>query len=816
MKTNRAIVVILWILASVYPKGEEILEIRTAVSPGGSYATSPQQKSRPSREIFVEYRKAFGKNFQLGIGAGYKRQGKVKEYVDLDLPGLYVKVKETKLYDAIPVYVTARYNFNTDKEWVPFIRANLGYSFHIHSNQTNKYETISKSDSALLDAGDLRHFRVKDGFYYSLGAGLAWKHFTLSLSYDVHTAKLKTENYLFQKSAGRADFSGFSIGFGYEFPFRDRRAPDYVEDDRRILSGAQKKKARADLLEKKEKRPSHAFSGEPLLKEELPKEQRDFFNRAGQSPQTAPARQNDRDDPRRENLPKFPIHAIYVLDELQLLDKATKNEIIGRYEGRELTLPDIRDLGGELNEAFAKKGYVTTKVMLPGQDITSGQLKLAVIYGKIEEILLDADSARDRRKIRAAFPLSAGDVLDIAALDQGVDNLNRLESNNAKMDVAPGDLFAYSDILVKSDKTKKWRIKLAYDDLGEEKRRMRATLELDDLAGINDSFSVYYSGRSDNFARGKSKRPKTDAYGLSYSFPVKNRELFFTAAGSDEITYERGAVSAYEIRTKTEEFAFYLESLLFRNQDHKIKTSLGLSIKKENTWLDRTKLLSQERNFSVFHLGVSGIGRIFGGMASWSLRYEQGVKLFGAKEDLNTSIGVLTDPGPLDSDKKYQFGKASASFSWYRPFSLGKQRFTFRAQAAGQYTADNLFASERISIGGFDTVRGYSRSISGDIGFYTRTELAWILPGSGKNGKWSQFFFKLRPYAAFDFGKTRDNFDAAGKRGGPVTTAAGYGIGVHYYGNRITLDAGVLKGDRPLPVGKRDRFRAFVAVSMTF
>ena len=45
----------------------------------------------------------------------------------------------------------------------------------------------------------------------------------------------------------------------------------------------------------------------------------------------------------------------------------------------------------------------------------------------------------------------------------------------------------------------------------------------------------------------------------------------------------------------------------------------------------------------------------------------------------------------------------------------------------GQYSKDSLFSSEKFSIGGFDTVKGFPSSVSGGRGYSTKLELSYIL-----------------------------------------------------------------------------------------
>ena len=824
MKFKLSILTLFFALFSHSIQGEEILEVRVGTSPQGSYTTSPESNSKMSHEIMLEYRKSITEKFQLGVGIGYQHHGKIKEYTDVQDKNLKVVVEDTKLYDSVPIYVTTRYEFNKHGKLVPFIKANLGYSFNINKKNSNYYKTINKNNGDVLDSGYLRKFSAKNGLYYGVGVGVGYKNFTFDVSYNVNTAKIESTNYLNEKSRGRGDFGKVLFSIGFQHRFNDGQIPYYVKDadkdsfiKKKFFNRTPKEKkvAKDKSTPKKISSPKKKTQEKNIiLKDELPKEQRDFF---GDMSNIEKEQNNSNQNIDKSNLPHFFIERINVEDELQLIDDTTKYTILKKYENKNLTLLDIKELGQELNEEYIKAGYITTRVMLaPDQDLATKTLTLSLIYGKIEEIVLDDDTGRDRRKVFFAFPTEVGDVLNIKDIDQGIDNINRLESNDVKMDIVSGESFGFSKIVITSNKEKPWRIKIGYDYLEENKKKIKTTVELDNLAGINDSLYIYYKGDYENFGKGKKGKDDTTSFYGGYSFPLKTWEFSLDYSHTKEKNINRGFLSSYEIKSKSIDYSVNASKMLYRNDALKVKLDLGLALKSEETYIDSLRLKSQDRDFAVASIGFSGIWRVWGGMSSYSIKYYKGLDALGAKNDGDFSIGVMTEPSPLSSDKKYQFDKLYGSFSWYKPFNIGKQRFTFRTAFGGQYTKDNLFSSERISIGGHDTIRGYSKNVSGDIGFYTKTEISYILPKITNNDQINRFLFKIRPFISYDYGKVRDNYKVNGKKHGKITSASGYGAGIRYYGNKVNLDIGVVRGDKNLDVIKKERYRGYVSTTITF
>ena len=105
-------------------------------------------------------------------------------------------------------------------------------------------------------------------------------------------------------------------------------------------------------------------------------------------------------------------------------------------------------------------------------------------------------------------------------------------------------------------------------------------------------------------------------------------------------------------------------------------------------------------------------------------------------------------------------------------------------------------------------------SVSGDMGYSTKLELSYILP-SGES-KLGQFMYKIRPYMEADLGKVRNNYNEYGDKKGRIGTLSSYSLGLRYYGEKVTLDAGIAKTDKGRSLTKAESHRGYVTVSTTF
>lgn len=188
-------------------------------------------------EIGTEYRRNLGAGFEAGAGIFYKRNNFKKEVLDDALVDEASYDTKYKSFNAVPIYATARYNFNTNSDFVPYIKANLGYSINSGKAESN-YTGVGTSYYDI--AGKLNEkFEFKNGLYYGLGTGLKYKNFFADLSYNVIRAKVennymssaryssvtasgtttRSTEYEFDKDDYKVNNRFVTLSFGYSFEF---------------------------------------------------------------------------------------------------------------------------------------------------------------------------------------------------------------------------------------------------------------------------------------------------------------------------------------------------------------------------------------------------------------------------------------------------------------------------------------------------------------------------------------------------------------------------------------------------------------------
>ena len=387
---------------------------------------------------------------------------------------------------------------------------------------------------------------------------------------------------------------------------------------------------------------------------------------------------------------------------------------LDKYAGRVMGKEGINIIIKRLTNQLIERGYVTTRIAIPEQDLSQGNLKLILIPGLIREIYL-ADGGPDYNW-RGAFPVRAGDILNIRDLEQGLEQMKRVPSQDVDMQIVPGEKLGESDVIITVKRDKNWRLSLSLDNAGSKptgKLQASTTLSLDNLLGINDIF--YVTLNSDADANGEMKG--TRGHNIYYSFPygywtfalIKERYKYHqTVQGISQKFIYSGEGDTEELR---------IQRLLQRDQTSKTNLQFRLIKKHSKSFIDDTEIEVQKKNLTAVEVAL--IKRQYRGKAiiDWDLAYKRGVPWFGAQPDIERTSPDLPTT-------RYSIWTLDGSIT--TPVMLGSKQgrysFNFRAQT----TKNVLYAADFFSIGNRYTVRGFDgeQTLAAEKGWLVRNELA--------------------------------------------------------------------------------------------
>lgn len=396
-------------------------------------------------------------------------------------------------------------------------------------------------------------------------------------------------------------------------------------------------------------------------------------------------------------------------------------QALDKYANHKIGIEGINLIVKRLTSAFIDQGYITTRIVVPEQDLTTGTLRLMLIPGKIGEIRIGETSVK--RNWKNAFPTGPGEILNLRHLEQGLEQMKRVPSQDVEMQLVPGKNPGESDVVLSIKESKKEKLVLSIDDSGSKatgKLQTSESISLDNLFGQNDLFNFTVNGDGDR--RGDLRGTRGDS--IYYSVP--SGKSTFTFIGSRYRYHQtiESSTQSFLSSGESSNLEFRVSQLL--NRDQKSKTSLEYGIIKANSksFIEDTEIEAQRKNTTAVKIGIAHTKYIGKATFDVLLSYKQGVPYFGAQPDFAEQI-------PDYPTTHYKIWLLDISLT--KPVTIGKTTGRYNLAFHGQYTDSLLYGTEFISIGSRYTVRGFDgeQTLSAERGWYLRNELDIPLGSSG-------------------------------------------------------------------------------------
>ncbi|GAB4153362.1 MAG: ShlB/FhaC/HecB family hemolysin secretion/activation protein [Cyanobacteria bacterium J069] len=447
---------------------------------------------------------------------------------------------------------------------------------------------------------------------------------------------------------------------------------------------------------------------------------------------------------------QIPIRQIEVRDS-SVFTEADFAPIVQPYEGRSLTLAELREIADQLTQLYLDQGYLTSRAILGDQLVADGVIQYRIVEGSLERIEVEGTNRLNPDYVRSRILLGATTPFNQARLE---DQLRLLRLNplfeTVEASLRAGSGLGQSILVVRVSEARPVSGFVSADNYsppGVGSERLGLGLVARNLTGWGDELSgTYYrsttgGSSSFDFAYRLSLNPMDGTVQIRYA-PSEYR---ITDPSFVDLDLS-GSADEYELsfrqpllRTPREEFALSL-SLLHRD---------GSSFFSDNRFFE--DLLLKSESTSMIGFGQDLVRRDASG--AWALQ-----------SLLNVGVGLLDADvgGDRDSLFFYWLGRVQR-VQILQPGNL------LILQADVQLSADTLPSSQQLAIGGGQSLRGYRQNaVLGDSGFRLSAEDRITL---GRNEA-GESVFQVAPFV--DAGTVWLNGDDDGDS--PFLLGAGVGL----------------------------------------
>ena len=432
-------------------------------------------------------------------------------------------------------------------------------------------------------------------------------------------------------------------------------------------------------------------------------QQRESLERA------VPLRSSQPEQPVSSSGPCFTVNRI-VLDGATLMDARRQQKLLSPWLNQCLDIARINQLTNQVSDWYISQGYITSRAFLTEQDLRSGELHLAILEGRLEKIRMDGASGRE---LNMTFPGLEGKILNLRDIEQGMEQINRARTTPVQIEILPGDKQGWSIVHLTAAPEFPLSGSVSVDNSGQKSTgvgQINAGLNGNNLLGLADRWFIY-GGRSSAFSNAKDAQNFAAGVSVPYGYSL----LDYSYSWNNYLSTIEHYGYLWRSSGDTETHRVNLSRVLFRNGDIKTGVSLGLSHRINHNYLDDILLQSSSRKLTSLLFGLNHTQKMWGGVGTFNPTFSRGMPWLDAERD-----------GSKNGDlPKAQFRKWSLNASFQRPVA---DNLWWLASVYGQWSPDRLYGSERMTLGGESSVRGFKeQSISGDNGAYWRNELSYTL-----------------------------------------------------------------------------------------
>ena len=367
------------------------------------------------------------------------------------------------------------------------------------------------------------------------------------------------------------------------------------------------------------------------------------------------------------------------------------------------------------------RGFVTSQVYIPEQNVNSGTLQFMVLPGRVEDVRYSDSSAHG--PWRTAFSVRPGDILNIRDVEQGLEQMKRVSSQSVTMRLLPGTSVGTSIIELSIKQEKPVHGSISIDNSGLESTGVYQgsfTASLDQAFRANDTLTMSLSG--DLSGAGSIKG--TRAASLNYVIP--HGKDTFSVSFSKSRYHQTIQSNPYDFTYsgKSTTIKAKWNHVWSRTQREKRAFDISISTRHNHRFINDMEIPVQALRTTSMEFGVSNRKYIGNATLYSRLGFQWGIGALGAQPEHKASVAM---GGPTS---RYHMWLVDVDYR--KPFVMGRRPASFTSSFHGQwvqggkrvYSVDTINIGNRYSIYGFDG----EYTLMGDSGWYIRNELSSVIP----------------------------------------------------------------------------------------
>ena len=282
--------------------------------------------------------------------------------------------------------------------------------------------------------------------------------------------------------------------------------------------------------------------------------------------------------------------------------------LVSAHEGRCFGLTELNEVLEQLSFLYVEKGFITSRALLPEQDLSDGKLGIVVVEGVLEDIVMNGQPGEYRGQIRTAFPGLQNKVLNLRDIEQGLEQINRLRSSDARIELKAGQELGGSLLEVAVERGEGWHASVSMDSRGgvsTGKLQTRVDFGFDDSFGLNDQWSLSFQRSTQTaFVLLSRGQPHSDTYTAGFSMPYGYWTISIDGMWSGYTSLLPGQVGQIETSGGSTSANLSVSRVMHRSQISKTSLSAALSWKETENFILGSRIDVSSRKLSIGKLEI--------------------------------------------------------------------------------------------------------------------------------------------------------------------------------------------------------------------
>ena len=387
-----------------------------------------------------------------------------------------------------------------------------------------------------------------------------------------------------------------------------------------------------------------------------------------------------------------------------VFDESDLQAQVASYVGKDLTLAELYKVADVLTRYYQAHGYGIARATLPEQQLSGGRVTLQMIEGRIGNITVEGNTrTRTGVILKQADAIKSGEVYTDAAMDRATLLANDLPALQAQAVLQPGSAFGTADVVYKIQETSPYSGQLSVDDYGRSdvgRWRLNAEANVSSLTGNGDRLTAdltHTEGNLLNFG------------GLNYSLPVGAPGGRLTAA-YNQSEYRVGGPVFSPLGLSGQSHNGNLSYLFPEVRSHAQSLYFGAGFAHEGSESESSPAGGKKgATITETELNLLQLTGIY------SVTHDD-----GSAYNLN---GIFSSNGKRDDGTHADDERARIELDagHVQPFA---DVWALQVRGSGVWSPDPLSDTEKFSLGGPDSVRGFpAADVRGDSGLSATVEL---------------------------------------------------------------------------------------------